>query len=461
LYFYNRNHRFGTDGFGTEKYNFMKFYNREDEIARLQGIRMQSFENAQFTVITGRRRVGKTQLLLHATGEQPTLYFFVSRKAEPFLCEDFQQEIAEKLQIPMIGNVQSFSQLFKFLMQLSTTRSFNLIIDEFQEFQHINPSVFSDMQRDWDILKMQSRINMLVCGSVHSLMHKIFENYSAPLYGRTTNFLRLKPFKIPVLKEILAENNPEYTAEDLLALYAFSGGVAKYVQLFVDNKALTLEKMLDLMIKEDSSFIADGKNMLIEEFGKDYAIYFTILSAIARGENTRGKIESIVTKEVGGYLTRMENDYGLLSKVRPLFSRSETKNVRYAIEDNFLTFWFRFIYKYSHIVEIGQFDELRKIIERDYSTFSGKVLEKYFRKTIIEQQGITKIGGYWDKSGENEIDLIALNEIEKTAQIIEIKRNEKHIRYNSLKEKAAAMLLKTGELKDYEIQYKGLSMTDM
>jgi AAA+ ATPase superfamily predicted ATPase len=439
----------------------MKFYNRENEIARLRDIQAQSLENAQFTVVTGRRRVGKTQLLLNATEGMPTLYFFVSRKAENYLCEDFQQEIAEKLQIPLMGNVQNFSQLFKFLMQLSATRPFNLIIDEFQEFLNINSSVFSDMQRDWDTIKADSKINLLVCGSVYSLMHRIFEDYSAPLYGRATNFLRLKPFKVSVLKEILAKNNPKFTSEDLLALYAFTGSVAKYVQLFIDNKALTLKKMLDFIIKEDSFFIADGKSMLVEEFGKDYAIYFTILSAIARGENTRTKIETIVGKEVGGYLTRMEHDYGLLAKSTPIFAKSETKNVRYVIEDNFLTFWFRFIYKYSHIIEIQQYDELRKIIERDYATFSGKVSEKYFREKLIEQGGITKIGGFWDKSGENEIDLIVLNETDKTAQIIEIKRNEKHIRYNVLKEKAAAMLVQTGELKNYEIEYKGLSMADM
>jgi len=157
----------------------------------------------------------------------------------------------------------------------------------------------------------------------------------------------------------------------------------------------------------------------------------------------------------------MENDYGLISKSVPLFSKSETKNVRYALQDNYLTFWFRFIYKYNYMIEINQFDELRKIIERDYATFSGKILEKYFREKYIEQGGITKIGGYWDKSGENEIDLIVLNENEKTAQIIEIKRNEKNIRYNLLKEKAANMLVKTGELKSYNIEYKGLSMENM
>ena len=82
----------------------------------------------------------------------------------------------------------------------------------------------------------------------------------------------------------------------------------------MDAGAYTLETMLDYIVKEDSTFIPEGKNMLIEEFGKEYTNYFTILSAIARGENTRAKIEAVVKREVGGYLTKLEGDYGLISK---------------------------------------------------------------------------------------------------------------------------------------------------
>ena len=439
----------------------MRFYDREKEVQQLHEIRAQSLENAQFTVITGRRRIGKTHLLLKACETSPTLYFFVSRKAEPLLCQDFQQEISDKLGVPLLGEVREFSKIFQFLMQLSAERPFTLIIDEFQEFLRINPSIFSDMQHFWDIHKEKSKINLLVCGSVYSLMHKIFEDYKAPLFGRVTQFLSVKPFKISVLKEILTENYPHFSPEDLLALYAFTGGVAKYVQLLIDNKAFTLKKMLNFIVREDSQFMMDGKNMLIEEFGKDYTVYFTILSSIARGENTRGQIENIVGSEIGGYLTRMEHDYGLITKNIPIFAKSETKNVHYALEDNYLTFWFRFVYKYSHIIEIAQFDVLKQIIERDYATFSGKILERYFREKLIEQGGFTKIGAFWDRTGHNEIDLIALNELDKTAVIAEIKRNERHIRYNALKEKAGNMMEKISEMKDYDIEYKGLSLVDM
>lgn len=439
----------------------MEFYDREKEIKSLLNTQLRSLKNAQMTVVTGRRRIGKTQLLLKATEGQPTLYFFVARKAESFLCQDFAQEIKVKLGIPILGEVHSFGELFKFLMELSRTRSFNLIIDEFQEFYNIAPAVYSDIQHYWDVNKDQSKMNLLLSGSVHSLMHKIFQNSKEPLFGRATALLKVKPFETSVLKEILSDHNPDFTSEDLLALYTFTGGVAKYVQLLMDSGSYTLEAMLNTIVKEDSTFIPEGKNMLIEEFGKEYANYFTILSSIARGENTRAKIEAIINREIGGYLTKLEHDYGLISKVTPIFAKVETKNVRYTLGDNFLTFWFRFIYKHSYMVEVGGYEQLKEIIIRDYPTFSGKILERYFRAQYIEQMCYTRIGGYWDKKGENEIDMVAVNELDKTADIIEIKRNAAKINLNKLREKGFHFMKATGELSDYTVNYKSLSMNDM
>ena len=439
----------------------MEFFNREKEIARLCEIRDFSESNAQFTVITGRRRIGKTQLALKANEDMPMLYFFVARKAEFFLCQDFQQEITEKLDIPILGEIQSFGKLFEYLMILSKQRAFTLIIDEFQEFYRVAPSVYSDIQRYWDLHSGKSKINLIVCGSVYSLMHKIFENKKEPLFGRMTANMSLKPFEVSVLKEMLGAHNPKYTAEDLLALYAFTGGVAKYVQLLMDNGASTYKKMLSFMIREDSIFINEGKNMLIEEFGTEYAIYFTILSAIARGENTRAKIEVVVNKEIGGYLTKLEHDYGLISKTLPLFSKVETKNVRYVLDDNFLIFWFRFIYKYGYMLEVGNYEGLRTIIERDYKTFSGLILEKYFRMKFIQTQNITNIGSYWDRKGENEIDLIVVNEFDKEVQFIEVKRNVENISIELLKMKAAHFLSTAHQLNNYRITYSGLSLNEV
>lgn len=412
------------------------------------------------TIITGRRRIGKTQLLLNVTAEQPTLYFFVARKAEADLIADFQAIIARNLNIPVFGQVTSFAELFRFLMEYSATHPFNLIIDEFQEFFNINPAIYSEMQHYWDVNKDKSRINLLLSGSVYSLMQKIFQNSKEPLFGRATAYIRLKPFRTDVLKLILSDHHARYTNEDLLALYAFTGGVAKYVQLFMDNGIFTKKKMLDYMIQEDSLFIAEGKNMLVEEFGKDYAVYFSILAAIARGENTRAKIEAAVQKELGGYLSRLEKDFSLIEKSIPLLAKVETKNVRYRLCDNFLSFWFRFIFKYYYMVEIGSYTMLREIIERDYEIFSGLALEKYFTARFMEEQRSTRIGGFWDRKGENEIDLITLNELEKSARIIEVKRQKRKIDMERLRTKGS-FFIESSDLTNYQVEYMGLSMEDM
>ena len=439
----------------------MNFFDRTEEIASLHEIREIAKKNAQFTVVTGRRRIGKTSLVWKAYEDEPILYFFVARKAESDLCEDYQLEIENKLGIPTMGRAGHFTDIFEFLMKLSIDRPITLFIDEFQEFFRVNKSVYSDMQRIWDIYSNKAHINLIVCGSIYSMMTKIFKDKKEPLYNRQMRFMTVRPFTPTVLKEILTKYNPDYTAEDLLALYSFTGGVAKYVQLLVDAGATTKGKMLNQIVKADSIFLGEGKAILIEEFGKDYGVYFSILSAIARGKTSRSEIESVVGREIGGYLTKLENEYEVIAKKQPLFEKSSTKNVRYAIEDNFFTFWFRFIYKYSYMLEIENYEGLKTIINRDYETFSGLMLERYFRRVLIERQDYTRIGGWWDRKGENEIDIVAENEMNNEATFFEVKRKAANIDIEVLKPKAAAFLRATGEFKGYDISYKALSMDDM
>lgn len=439
----------------------MKFFDRKEEIATLRKIREKAERNAQFTVLTGRRRIGKTSLVLKAYEDQPILYFFVGRKAESLLCEEFRAEIEAKLGVKLGGTPSGFAEVFDYLMSLSKEHSFTLFIDEFQNFDRVNPSLLSDMQRIWDLNHQDSRINLVVCGSIYSMMTKIFRDKKEPLYNRQNSFMTIKAFQPSVLKEIMAEYNPGYTNDDLLALYSFTGGVAKYVQLLVDDEALTVKDMIKSMISEDSTFINEGKSILVEEFGKDYDMYFSILSAIASGKTHRSEIDSIIDKPIGGYLTRLKDDYGIISTELPIGSKPTSKNTVYSIQDNFFTFWFRFIFKYGHILEIGGYEHLQTIVYRDYTTFSGLMLERYFRQKAIESKLYTNIGRWWDRKGENELDLVAANEFGLTLEICEIKRNLKNISFKLLEEKAERMLAAVGQFKGYTSSIKGLDLNDM
>ena len=264
--------------YNNEHYHFviMKFYDRASEQQVLREVLNQSKREARMTVIMGRRRIGKTELSQRC-GDDTILYFFVGKKAESLLCQDFVSEITNKLGVPVLGQANSFSEVFKFVLKLSESKSFTLIIDEFQNFQKVNPTVFSDMQRDWDLWKRKSHLNLIISGSVFTLMKKIFEDYEEPLFGRADEKLILQPFKTDVLKEILNDFNPDYTPEDLLALFSITGGVAWYVTLLLDRGKIRKTKMLAALTEENSPFINEGKNILKEasvyELKKDESRY--------------------------------------------------------------------------------------------------------------------------------------------------------------------------------------------
>ena len=173
------------------KLNLMKFYNRTSEIKELQRIQKLSFDSySRMTVITGRQRIGKTSLVVEATkGEGSTVYLFVSRKNETTLCEEFTLLISFGLGTYVPPEIKSFRSLFQMVMELAKTRKFNLIIDEFQEFEYVNLSVYSDVQNLWDQYRKQTYLKLILMGSVFSMMHKVFEGYKEPLFEK---YFRLK-----------------------------------------------------------------------------------------------------------------------------------------------------------------------------------------------------------------------------------------------------------------------------
>ena len=438
----------------------MRFYDREKELHVLGEMLHRSKSEAKMTVLMGRRRIGKTELSLRC-GDETVLYFFVGKKAETLLCQDFVREIREKLDVPILGTPTTFSEVFRFVLQLSEKRQFTLIIDEFQNFLKINPSIFSDIQRDWDLHKRASHLNLIISGSVFTLMTKIFEDKEEPLFGRADEMMTLEPFTTDVLKQILEDFNPNYIPEDLLALYSITGGVPWYVTLLLDKGKTSRRKMLAALTEENSPFINEGKNILIEEFGTDYVTYFSILTCIASGMKTRSEIENELHNDnIGSYLVKMEDYYKVITKSLPIFAKKNSKKVRYQLNDCFLILWFRFFYKYQALIENKALKSLGEIIERDYSSVSGFMMERYFMKKFREE-GRYIIGKWWDRKGENEIDLIVVDPIQKEAWMYELKKQGDRYKENEFREKVDIVLEQTPELRKMTIHIGSLSLDDM
>jgi len=435
----------------------MKFYNRQAELKELRLLYDQSASHGRLTVLTGRRRVGKTMLSLEFAKKHKHLYFFVSRKTEPLLCEEYLTEIKNIFATPVIGEIRTFKDIFRLLLEISFKEHFTFIIDEFQEFYTVNPSVYADIQHLWDVNKHKSKMNLILVGSVYSLMYKIFQSSKEPLFNRADRQLFIEPFSIKDTAIILKDHNNK-TVKTLFDYYVFTGGMPTYIDLLLTNKALSFNKMLDFILKQNSPFLDEGKNVLIEEFGKEYGTYFSILELISVGKTARTEIESILERNVGGFLDRLEKNFAIISKHKPINAKPKSRLQKYKIQDNFLNFWFRFIYRNRSAIETGNFNYVKDIVKRDYSTYCGRILERFFSELFAASGKFNAIGSYWGRDNQNEIDIVAVNDMKKKIVIAEVKFKKTKINLNTLREKSVKLLRL---YPNYKPQFLALSFEDI
>lgn len=434
----------------------MRFYDRESELASLRDTATISRKTSQFTVVLGRRRIGKTTLMLKGSEGTKTVYLFISRLREPLLCARLK-ETALAAGVDLPGRFDAFDDLLRALMVHSRTDPITVIIDEFQNLEYVDKSVFGRIQEVWDTEKDASKINLIVGGSVHSLMVGIFEDEREPLFGRPTRKLEVRPFRTSVLKQILSDHNPSCTNRDLLTLYMLTGGVPSYVSILMDAGAVTSDAMLDFALSPGSVFLCEGNDLMTEEFGKDNRTYLSILQLIASGKASRSEIEDSIGMGVGEYLKRLEEEYGFVSRRLPMITE-DARLGRWRISDMYLTFYFRYIQPNASFVESGRTDLLGRVVMDDMDSYEGRVLEEYLRTKVSEEWEYTEVGSYWNRNGSVEVDIVVLDSIKKEATLVEVKRNPAKLDMRSLERKAEAM---SGLLKGYDVKLMGMSMDDM
>ena len=434
----------------------MKFYNRDYEKKQLLKWSKQAAEGqSSLTLMVGRRRVGKTALLNETYQGQAALYLFISRKSEALLCEEFADQIRTQLGIPIYGQPRQLREIITVLFEYATQHPLTLILDEFQDISRVNASFFSDLQNLWDQFRPRCQLHLICCGSIYSLMTRIFQDSKEPLFGRADHRLNLQPLKPDYIAELLTDQQ-RYSPENLLIWYSLSGGVPKYLEWLAQT-----DPALDFWgewLSEHSLVIEEGKYRLAEEFGSEQGTYFSILACIATGKTSRSDIESVLEVSVGPYLQRLEQEFDIIQRIQPVLATPKSRQVKYCIQDAFLSFWFRFVYRYRSAVEMGNLAFLQQVIQRDFATYSGEWLERLFRDKLAASGQYSVIGSYWESGNQNEIDIVALNELDKTALIAEVKRNPKNIRLGRLKEKAVRL---EGRLKGYEVEYRGFSLEDL
>ncbi len=396
----------------------MRFYDREREMESLRKALKLSRSRLVVVTITGRRRVGKTRLVREFFKREGVDYldFFIPVKSEKLILEDFSRELRAKLGYS--PRFETFSEMFEYLEVADVEAVF---FDEFQNVLRVNPAMAFDLQRFID-RNRDKPLLIILSGSYLGMMRKLLTSRKAPLYGRSTLFVELQPLRPRWVFEMLKDfgiTEPVHQVE----FYGIFGGIPKYYELLEVFEADNPLNLVVDAVRYSTLLTAEGEGLLMDEFGKAYRTYFSILDAIASGKNRLVEIANAVGMKPGSitkYLEALEDYYGIITRERPILGGRRS---RYVISDYFLNFWFSLIEPNRRQVEAGDFNAFRRNLEGKFPEFFGRVFERVVLDLLHDLNGelitFDSIGPHWGRN--YEIDLVAINREENIATFIETK----------------------------------------
>ena len=428
-----------------------KFVNRTKELETLE---KQYKSNASSLVIVyGRRRVGKTSLINEfLKRHNDTLYFLATEESETQNLNAFKLQVAEYVDNELLKAASvDWLTVFKTLVNYKTETKKIIVMDEFQYIGKANSAFPSIMQKVWDTLLANENIMLILCGSLISLMKSQTLAYGSPLYGRRTAQIKLKQIAFKHYGEFY--NN--MTAEQLIPFYAVTGGVPKYIEVFQGYK--DVYEAIQENVLNRQSFLYEEPYFLLQREVSEIGSYFSLIKTIAMGNRKLSEIASsldVKATNLTKYL-KVLTDLDLIEREVPAteVSSEKSKSGLYRITDNYITFWFKYIYPYRSYLEKGE-DEyvMTKIKESFIQNFASFVYEDVCREKMWElsSQGKTlffeKVGRYWG-SKVGEIDIVAIGNEEKNLILGECKytKKEKGLELlHTLQEKTPAIVSLTG-----------------
>lgn len=430
----------------------MNFVNRQQEMKTLN----KEFEkNLSFTVIYGRRRVGKTTLIKEFIKDKKAFYFFADKQNETIQINRFKNQLGEYFDDDFVKKIEikDWDTLFDYFISKLGNEKFVLVIDEFQYLCMINKSFSSIFQRIFDEKLKEKNIMIILCGSLISMMYSEVLAYDSPLFGRRTAQIKLKPIDFKYYSEFFKD----ISHHSLIEMYSITGGIPKYILSF-DRKRTPLWNIEHNIFDRDNYLYSEPKFLLQEEIN-DLSRYFSILQSIATGNTKISSISSqldIPSSGLTPYISKLI-ELDILEKEIPVTEDiKNSKKALYKIKDNYLNFWFNYVYPYQSYLEIENLTYPLEKIKSTFDLWVSKVYENLSRESLMWNNKIPfpikNLGRWWDKN--EEIDIVALGENE--ILFGECKWSNKHVGLSilyKLKEKAKVVKWKNDSRKEYYILF--------
>jgi uncharacterized protein len=381
-----------------------RFINRDEERKVLEEI--YNSKKAELCLVYGRRRVGKSRLLVESIEKKEAIYFLADTSEN--ILDIFSNQVKEEF--------VKFSDWEDFFSYILKSKHKIIIIDEFQYLYNVNKAWPTILQRWWEQLKNTDK-KIILCGSIISTIYKITKGYHSALYGRKTREIKLNQIKFKHLKNFF----PKYKIEELIKSYLILGGIPRYLEEFDPEKSV--QKNIEENLFEKTKFLYNEPiNLLSEEF-RDYSSYISILQAIAEGKTKFNEISDfskIDSNKLPKYLSVLEQVEIIKKEIPITETRLKTKNTRYFIKDNFYNFWMNFVMKNRAQVELGLKKQLVDSLNKEINTYYGHTFEHLCKEIVLDKyKELSKIGRWWYK--ETEIDLVGLNDLKNTAYFVECK----------------------------------------
>lgn len=389
------------------------FVDREQEMATLQS--EYDRDGSALVVLYGRRRVGKTTLISEFIRDKKALFFLASEESESQNRLAFQEKAADFLNSDLLKNVEvkSWDVLFRAIMDTHFDSKPVIVLDEFQYLGKSNPAFPSVFQRIWEEILKDRQVMVILCGSLISMMQSQTLAYDSPLYGRRTAQIRLKQIPFAYYHQFF----PDKSRKELIEMYAVTGGVPKYIALFSQSK--DIYSAIETCVLNRSGYLYDEPHFLLQQEVSEVGSYFSIIKAIAAGNTKLSSIAGVLevkSTSLTKYLKTLM-DLDILEREVPVTEDSPEKSKKglYKIKDNYLRFWFAFVYPNMSFIESGHgrivMDKIRKSLVRNHIAF---VYEDVCRERMWEMNAegawpfyFSKLGRYWDS--KEEIDIAAID----------------------------------------------------
>lgn len=391
------------------------FVDREQELAFLNGLLHQPATHAaQFVLLYGRRRVGKTRLLRHwlAQTDLPSTYWVAEKENAALQRRKFVAEF-EKRPLRQAPLTDSWAEVWDLVAQQTGEKPHIIVLDELPYAAETDSALLSSLQHAWDQYFQNSNVVLILCGSQMRVMETL-QYHQSPLFGRFTAQWHLDP--LPFYS--LAQFFPTWSIEERIALYAIVGGIPAYLNWLYPNKNL-VANIREAILAPGSLFIAEPTFLLYDEVNEPQT-YLAILKAIGMGNHTLDAISNyaLISKtHLSTYLVRLQELHLIERRIPatvPPAKRRSSRLGRYHFSDPYFQFYFRFLAPFSDILP----DDIEPVLEKvrlELRAFVGQTaFEELCRQWVREQRkaGVLGfrpfvIGSHWSR--KVQVDVVGVN----------------------------------------------------